>query len=153
MTLTAMYLSNLMKSNWIRYNNITTEYFPNNTQSWLLELSYAIKERSMPYKICSMFYKKRLGRIVVDVPKEVAMRISRMENIETQTAMKTQPYVEILKHAHRQWLAYSKPMKPKAGVPIVHESIKLWDVSFQLLLLLIQLFSSSVSICDKMSRI
>ena len=64
---------------------------------------------SMKYAIWKLFYEKRLTRIIVDAPKEVVVWISRMENIETQAAMKSQPYVEILKHARGQWLAYSKP--------------------------------------------
>ena len=43
--------------------------------------------------------------------------------------MKTQPYVEVLKHGHGQWVAYSCPSKPKAGEPVGHESWRLWDVS------------------------
>lgn len=67
---------------------------------------------------------------MVDAPKEVAVQISKMENIKTQTTMKHQPYVEVLKHGRGQWLAYSCPQKPKSGVPVGHESQKLWDVSF-----------------------
>ena len=66
----------------------------------------------------------------MDSPKEGVVCISKMESIETQTSMKTQPYVEVLKHGHGQWIAYSCPSKPKARVPIGHErSQRLWDVS------------------------
>lgn len=73
------------------------------------------------------FYARRISRIVVNAPMAVAVRISKIENIETQTIMKTQPYVEILKHARGQWLAYKSPEKPKSGVPSEHESRKMWN--------------------------
>ena len=85
--------------------------------------------RSTKYASRKEFYKYRVARIVVDAPKEVAVRISKMENIETQTSMKTQPYVEVLKHGRGQWIAYSCLSKPKAGVLVGHESRRLWDVS------------------------
>ncbi|MCO5569944.1 hypothetical protein L7F22_023658 [Adiantum nelumboides] len=86
-----------------------------------------LHNKSMKYASRTEFYKYRTARIVVDAPKEVAVRISKMENIETQITMKTQPYVEVLKHGRGQWLAYSCPKKPKASVPRGHESRKDWD--------------------------
>ena len=88
-----------------------------------------LRVQNEKYAKRKVFYEKRIARIVVNAPKEIAVRISKMENIETQTIMKTQPYVEILKHARGQWLAYSMPKKPKPGVPVGHNSRKLWDVS------------------------
>ena len=88
-----------------------------------------LRNKSTQYASRREFYKYRTARIVVDAPKEIVVRISKMENIETQTSMKTQPYVEVLKHGHGQWLAYSCPSKPKPGVPIGHKSQRLWDVS------------------------
>ena len=85
--------------------------------------------RSTKYASRKEFYKYRVARTVVDAPKEVVVCISKMENIETQTSMKTQPYVEVLKHGCGQWIAYSCPSKPKAGEPVGHESWRLWDVS------------------------
>ena len=78
----------------------------------------------------------------MDAPKEVAVRISKMENIETQTSMKTQPYVEVLKHGRGQWIAYSCPSKPKARVSVGHESRKLWDVTFYALFFICFFFLS-----------
>lgn len=123
---------------------------------WILSGQHSImaaraflRNKSKKYASRKLFYEKRLARIIVDAPREVSVRISRMENIETQTSMKTQPYVEILKHARGQWLAYSKPTKPKGGVPVGHESRKLWDVSLHLFLFKFQWFKSSILVCDK----
>ena len=52
-----------------------------------------------------------------------------MENIETQTSLKIQSYVEVLKHGYGQWVAYLCPSKPKLGVQVGHDSQRLWDVS------------------------
>ena len=94
-----------------------------------MEIRSLLLNRSTKYVLRKEFYKCRVARIVVDAPKEVAVHISKMENIETQKSTKTQPYVEVLKHGHGQWIAYSCPSKPKVGVPVGHESRRLWDVS------------------------
>ena len=103
---------------------------------WILSGQHSIiaaraflRNKSTKYVSRKEFYRYRTARIVVDAPKEVAVRISKMENIETQTAMKTQPYVEVLKHGRGQWLAYGCPTKPKPGVPMGHDSRIPWDVS------------------------
>ena len=103
---------------------------------WILSGQHSIiaaraflQNKSTKYVSRKEFYRYRTARIVVDAPKEVAVRISKMENIETQTAMKTQPYVEVLKNGRGQWLAYGCPNKPKPGVPLGHDSRILRDVS------------------------
>ena len=98
-------------------------------QHFIIAARAFLLNKSTKYASRKEFYKCRIARIVVDAPKEVAIHISKMENIETQTSMKTQPYVEVLKHGRAQWLAYSCPPKPKLGVPVGHESQRLWDVS------------------------
>ena len=119
-----------LKENEVQGDKLATYHY------WILSGQHSIiaaraflRNKSTKYISRKEFYKFRTARIVVDAPKEVAVRISRMENIETQTAMKTQPYLEVLKHGRGQWLAYSRPAKPKPGVPVGHESRKLWDVS------------------------
>ena len=94
-------------------------------QHSIMQARSFILNQSTKYASRKEFYKYRVARIVVDAPKEVVVRISKMENIETQTSMKTQPYVEVLKHGRGQWIAYSCPSKPKAGVPVGHESRRL----------------------------
>ncbi|MCO5556895.1 hypothetical protein L7F22_053629 [Adiantum nelumboides] len=117
-----------LKANEVHADKLATYHY------WILFGQHSIiaaraflRNKSMKYASRREFYKYRTARIVVDAPKEVAVRISKMENIETQTTMKTQPYVEVLKHGRGQWLAYSCPKKPKAGVPRGHESQKDWD--------------------------
>ena len=119
-----------LQTNEVQGDNLGTYHY------WILSGQHSIMvarsfllNQSTKYASRKEFYKYRVARIVVDAPKEVAVRISKMENIETQTSMKTQPYVEVLKHGRGQWIAYSCPSKPKAGVPIGHESRRLWDVS------------------------
>ena len=107
----------------------TYQYWIISGQHSIMAARIFLRNKSQKYALRKMFYERRIARIVVDAPKEVAVRISKMENIETQTAMKTQPYVEVLKHGRGQWLAYSCPSKPKPGVPIGHDSRRLWDVS------------------------
>ena len=103
---------------------------------WILSGKHSIMaarsfllNKSTKYASRKEFYKCRVAKIVVDAPKEVIVCISKMENIETQTSMKTHPYVEVLKHGCEQWNAYSCPSKPKVGVLVGHESRRLWDVS------------------------
>ncbi|MCO5566848.1 hypothetical protein L7F22_020530 [Adiantum nelumboides] len=117
-----------LKANEVHADKLATYHY------WILSGQHSIiaaraflRNKSMKYDSRREFYKYRTARIVVDAPKEVAVRISKMKNIETQTTMKTQPYVEVLKHGRGQWLAYSCPRKPKAGVPRGHESQKDWD--------------------------
>ena len=98
-------------------------------QHSIMAARFFLHSGSPKYARRKAFYARRISRIVVNAPMAVAVRISRMENIETQTIMKTQPYVEILKHARGQWLAYNCPDKPKPGVPSEHESRKMWNVS------------------------
>lgn len=119
-----------LKADEVQGDKLTTYHY------WILSGQHSIiaarsflRNRSTKYASRKEFYKYRTARIVVDAPKEITVRISKMENIETQTAMRTQPYVEVLKHGRGQWLAYSCPSKPKPGVPVGHESRKLWDVS------------------------
>ena len=107
----------------------TYQYWIISGQHSIMAARIFLRNKSQKYALRKMFYERRIAKIVVDAPKEVAVRISKMENIETQTAMKTQPYVEVLKHGRGQWLAYSCPSKPKPGVPIGHDSRRLWDVS------------------------
>ncbi len=107
----------------------TYQYWIISGQHSIMAARIFLRNKRRKYALRKVFYERRIARIVVDAPKEVVVRISRMENIETQTVMKTQPYVEVLKHGRGQWLAYSCPSKPKPGVPIGHDSRRLWDVS------------------------
>ncbi len=129
-----------LKTNEVQGDQLASYHY------WILSGKHSIiaaraflLNKSTKYASRKEFYKCRIARIVVDAPKEVAVRISKMENIETQTSMKTQPYVEVLKHGRGQWLAYSCPSKPKPGVPAGHDSRRLWDVS-SIALFLICLF-------------
>ncbi|MCO5581795.1 hypothetical protein L7F22_035684 [Adiantum nelumboides] len=117
-----------LKANEVHADKLATyHYWIISGQHYIIAARAFLHNKSMKYASRREFYKYRTSRIVVDAPKEVAVRISKMENIKTQTTMKTQPYVEVLKHGHGQWLAYSCPKKPKAGVPRGHESRKDWD--------------------------
>ncbi|MCO5588735.1 hypothetical protein L7F22_042694 [Adiantum nelumboides] len=87
-----------LKANEVHADKLATYHY------WILSGQHSIiaaraflRNKSMKYASRREFYKYRTARIVVDAPKEVAVRISKMENIETQTTMKTQPYVEELK--------------------------------------------------------
>ncbi|MCO5567930.1 hypothetical protein L7F22_021626, partial [Adiantum nelumboides] len=84
-----------LKANEVHADKLATYHY------WILFGQHSIiaaraflRNKSMKYASRREFYKYRTARIVVDAPKEVAVRISKMENIETQTTMKTQPYVE-----------------------------------------------------------
>ncbi|MCO5563061.1 hypothetical protein L7F22_016697 [Adiantum nelumboides] len=84
-----------LKANEVHADKLATYHY------WILSGQHSIiaaraflRNKSMKYASRREFYKYRTARIVVDAPKEVAVRISKMENIETQTTMKTQPYVE-----------------------------------------------------------
>ena len=86
-----------LKTNEVQEDKLATYHY------WILSGQHSImaarsfmRNRSTKYIARKEFYKYRTARIVVDAPREVAVPISRMENIETQTAMKTQPYVEVL---------------------------------------------------------
>ncbi|MCO5610290.1 hypothetical protein L7F22_064526 [Adiantum nelumboides] len=117
-----------LKANEVHADKVATyHYWILSGQHSIIEARAFLRNKSMKYASRKEFYKYRTARIVVDAPKEAAVQISKMENIETQTTMKTQPYVEVLKHGRGQWLAYSCPKKPKASVPRGHESRKDWD--------------------------
>ncbi|MCO5546609.1 hypothetical protein L7F22_000039 [Adiantum nelumboides] len=84
-----------LKANEVHADKLATYHY------WILSGQHSIiaaraflRNKSVKYASRREFYKYRTARIVVDAPKEVAVRISKMENIETQTTMKTQPYVE-----------------------------------------------------------
>ncbi|MCO5614410.1 hypothetical protein L7F22_068691 [Adiantum nelumboides] len=84
-----------LKANEVHADKLATYHY------WILSGQHSIiaakaflRNKSTKYASRREFYKYRTARIVVDAPKEVAVRISKMENIETQTTMKTQPYVE-----------------------------------------------------------
>ncbi|MCO5603473.1 hypothetical protein L7F22_057623 [Adiantum nelumboides] len=84
-----------LKANEVHADNLATYHY------WILSGQHSIiaaraflRNKSMKYASRREFYKYRTARIVVDAPKEVAVQISKMENIGTQTTMKTQPYVE-----------------------------------------------------------
>ncbi|MCO5584734.1 hypothetical protein L7F22_038666 [Adiantum nelumboides] len=84
-----------LKANEVHGDKLATYHY------WILFNQHSIiaaraflRNKSMKYASRREFYKYKTARIVVDAPKEVAVRISKMENIETLTTMKTQPYVE-----------------------------------------------------------
>ncbi len=115
-----------LKANDVHGDKLATYHY------WILSGQHSIiaarsflRNRSTKYAERKEFYKHRIARIVVDAPKEVAMRISKMENIETQTTMKTQPYVEVLKHGRGQWLAYSCPSYQSQEFPLVTQVKKI----------------------------
>ncbi|MCO5591555.1 hypothetical protein L7F22_045542 [Adiantum nelumboides] len=108
-----------LKANEVHVDKLATyHYWILSGQHFIIATRAFLRNKSMKYASRREFYKYRTARIVVDAPKEVAVQISKMENIETQTTMKTQPYVGLLKHGRGQWLAYSCPKKPKADLII-----------------------------------
>lgn len=78
------------------------------------------------------FYTRRKARIVVNAPEDASCKISSMANMEAQTILKNQPYIDILQHLRAQWIAFGRPKKPIQGLVKGHKDRQNWDVSYKL---------------------
>ena len=54
-------------------------------------------------------------------PEDASCKISLMANMEAQTILKNQPYIDILQHLRAQWIAFGRPKKPIQGLVKGHK--------------------------------